>query len=220
MANNIHGAIALTGGTVGSLDNIDGVGLADKDIAIVSVQGDKTYHYVLNATSAATESSPDIIAPDVNALDKRWILSRAVGGHRELIVNVSDVTNSDTNVLANVTGLSFAVTAGVLYRFHGHICYTVTSRYGGARWIMTGPASPTQFAMRSEHPYDATSSTLSNATDFTTPSSTSSYSQTSGVALIDGFVMPSTNGTMQLQFASETSSYPVTVLAGSALEVW
>lgn len=73
MANNVYGAISLIGGGAGALDAIAGTGLQDKDFAIVSVQGDNFYAYVLDATSGAAESSPDIIKPDVDAGTKRWI---------------------------------------------------------------------------------------------------------------------------------------------------
>ncbi len=78
MANNIYGAIALTGGATGALDAIDGAALADKDIAIVVMQAGSVYTYVLDADSAAAESSPGIIQPDANGGDKRWILVKTI----------------------------------------------------------------------------------------------------------------------------------------------
>lgn len=67
-------ATSLTGGAEGSLDSIDGTSLNDQDGAIANVAGDKVYFYILNADSASAESSPDVIAPDANGGDKRWIL--------------------------------------------------------------------------------------------------------------------------------------------------
>ncbi len=78
MSNNFYGAIGLTGGTAGMLDDIDGAILADGDGAVVIVEG--TYYlYFLDADSAAAESSPDVIAPDDNPGDKRWILADPSG---------------------------------------------------------------------------------------------------------------------------------------------
>jgi len=74
MANNFYWAIALTGGGSGALDAIDGAGLVDKDGAWVNVAGDAAYIYILDADSGAAEDSPDVIAPDTNAGNKRWIL--------------------------------------------------------------------------------------------------------------------------------------------------
>ena len=76
-------ATALTGGTAGSLDNMDAadakgngtsVALADGDTAIVIVPGDQVYFYAFDDDSALDESSPDIVKPDDNAGDGRWIL--------------------------------------------------------------------------------------------------------------------------------------------------
>ena len=62
----------LTGGTAGTLDNIDqcdatgyGYDLQDKDSAIVWDQSTlRFYKYIYNSSSTASESSPDVIAPD------------------------------------------------------------------------------------------------------------------------------------------------------------
>lgn len=72
-----YGATALTGGTSGCLDAINGATLVNGDKAIVNTTT-STYFYNLNSTSAASESSPDIIAPDTNAGDKRWLLLYAI----------------------------------------------------------------------------------------------------------------------------------------------
>jgi len=73
MSNKAYWATSLTGGGTGALDTIDGTNLADGDLAIV-VTSSGIYHYVLDDDSATGESSPDIISPDSNAGDKRWIL--------------------------------------------------------------------------------------------------------------------------------------------------
>ena len=80
MAHRLYFATSLTGGAAGALDSFDGnatadhPALADKDGAHVTIKGGLQYFYVLNATSGAAESSPDVIKPDSNAGTKRWIL--------------------------------------------------------------------------------------------------------------------------------------------------
>ena len=76
--SNFYGATGLIGGNSGDLDNIDGTNLATADGAFV-VTSTAVYVYYLNATSAAAESSPDIIQPDANGGDKRWILVDIIG---------------------------------------------------------------------------------------------------------------------------------------------
>ena len=69
----------LIGGTAADLDSIDGAALSQDDFAMVMV-GNIIYHYQLNATSGAAESSPNVITPDTNAGTKRWILQSVGAG--------------------------------------------------------------------------------------------------------------------------------------------
>lgn len=87
----VYSATVLTGGGSGALDAIDGAGLSDLDAAIVQTDG-IAYLYSLDATSAAAESSPDIISPDTNAGDKRWIL-QSIQAKRLLLPQVNDAAN-------------------------------------------------------------------------------------------------------------------------------
>lgn len=68
--------IGLTGGGDGALDSLDGSLLKNGDFAVVVVPGTNlSYIYTLDEDSAAAESSPDVISPDSNAGDKRWVLT-------------------------------------------------------------------------------------------------------------------------------------------------
>ncbi len=73
MAKNFYGALGLTGGTDGMLDDLDGANLTDGDGAFV-ITASNSYVYILDDDSGAGESSPDVIAPDDNPGTKRWIL--------------------------------------------------------------------------------------------------------------------------------------------------
>lgn len=64
---------ALVGGTTNAVDGIDGDDLLDGDVCHAYVS-DVAYQYVLDDDSGAAESSPDILAPDSNPGNKRWIL--------------------------------------------------------------------------------------------------------------------------------------------------
>ena len=77
MASKFYFRSNLTGGTSADLDGIDGAILADGDGAIV-VTSEWSYIYSLDVDSAASESSPQAIKPDLNPGDKRWILSKQV----------------------------------------------------------------------------------------------------------------------------------------------
>lgn len=73
MALKMYPFLALTGGTEGCLDKFDGANLQEGDMAFGH---DPTYGFCifyLYADSGASESAPDVIAPDTNAGNKRWI---------------------------------------------------------------------------------------------------------------------------------------------------
>ena len=70
-------AASRTGGSE-ALDGIDGQDLVDGYTAIVN-HSSGTYVYVLDADSAAAESDPEVISPDTNAGDKRWVLTAYIG---------------------------------------------------------------------------------------------------------------------------------------------
>lgn len=78
MPNYYRSFIALTGGGTGALDKYDGTALQDGDPAVGTYNG-KLYAYILDEDSGAAESSPDVIAPDTNAGNKRWILQPPYG---------------------------------------------------------------------------------------------------------------------------------------------
>ena len=85
--NVIYGAIDLTGGSAGDLDAIDGTVLQNNDIAIVVTSTPYVYIYRLNSTSGAAEASPNVISPDTNAGNKRWILCESV---EEVTIPIAD----------------------------------------------------------------------------------------------------------------------------------
>lgn len=95
MANKAYGSkTTLTGGGATALDSLDGASIFDGDIAFVPVNG-VLYVYRLNATSGAAESSPDIISPDANAGDKRWILQPP---YKQIVSGTKQDTTSGTAI--------------------------------------------------------------------------------------------------------------------------
>jgi len=98
MPKRIYGAYGLTGGAVGDLDSIDatdtkgdgsGVALADKDMALVMVPLSDMFPYTYDDDSGAAESSPDVIQPDANAGNGRWILQGLTAASLTLTGNIT-----------------------------------------------------------------------------------------------------------------------------------
>jgi hypothetical protein len=142
-----------------------------------------------------------------------------------LVVLSSDVTNNNAtaNTIADVTGLSFSVTAGETYFFRATIFYTAAATTTGSRWSVNGPSSPTLLAFRTSNVLTAAAGTDGETTTFNStydsPAASNASSALAGnIAVVEGFIKPSANGTLTIRFASEVSSSAIVAKAGSMLE--
>lgn len=119
MANKIFWSkTGFTGGAATALDSIDGAGLTDGDFAIVSVSG-VHYLYKLDADSAATETSPSVIAPDSNAGTKRWILQGGRTGHK-----IGYFTHQNSAGTQAITGVGFMPSAVLFFQASSATVYS------------------------------------------------------------------------------------------------
>ena len=107
----------LTGGTGAALDSLDGDTLLDGDVCLIGTvpTGDELSFYVLDADSAAAESSPNVIAPDTNPGNKRWLLQilapktiNLTGG--QIAFPATAVPSADPNTLDDYEEGEFTVT--------------------------------------------------------------------------------------------------------------
>lgn len=145
-------------------------------------------------------------------------------GSRNLVVTTADQISSNTSndVLENVTGLSFSVVAGTLYRFYILIPYNSSSTNNGSRWTISCPTT-TLLNYVSRYPITATTETLNYLSVQNFPLASNSTSLATGnMAILEGLIKPSANGTVQVRFASElpNSSNTITIKAGATLEWW
>jgi hypothetical protein len=131
------------------------------------------------------------------------------------------VSNNTANNYADVTGLSFEATAGILYQFKATIIYSSGGTNNGSNWSVNGPGTPTLIAFKSNFPLTATTEAGYAANGYNLPASSSSTSAytTGNIAVIQGFVNVATSGTVVIRFRSETNS-GITVQPGSVLEWW
>lgn len=147
------------------------------------------------------------------------------GAHRTLVELGSDVASAASTAFANITGLSFSVTAGVTYRFYGLLLYTTSAATIGVRVSLTSPAT-THLAYATRTGLSATGSAAAEWQNFQATAdagtvSTSSVSTSGNLVVIEGVIRPSANGTVQLRFAPETATANgVVIKAGSSLEWW
>ena len=145
------------------------------------------------------------------------------GNYRTLITLGADVVNNNAtlNTLADVTGLSFPVTAGITYRFEALIAYTSAAATTGSRWTINGPATPTLLSYTSAYPTSATGQTNNYASTYNSPAASNLSSLVNGnIAILTGIIRPSVSGTVVIRFASEIANSAITTKAGSTLEWW
>ena len=138
-----------------------------------------------------------------------------------LVVLASDVVNNNAvaNTIANVTGLSFSVTAGETYHFEFFIPYTSAATTTGSRWSISGPGSPTMLNYTSQYTITATTLTSNYATAYDIPAASNASSLTAGnIAWLAGIIKPSANGTVIARFASEIANSAITAKAGALLK--
>jgi len=135
----------------------------------------------------------------------------------------SDVTNANAsaNTVADVTGLSFPVTAGRTYRFRFLIDYTSAATTTGSRWSINGPSAPTRLSYRSQYSLTTTSDTINTGLDtydLPAASNATSAATTANVAIVEGYITPSIDGTVAARFASEVTVSAIVAKAGSAVD--
>ncbi len=146
----------------------------------------------------------------------------AVGGETIVILGSDVVNNNATlNTLQDCTGLSFAVTSGVRYRFRATINYTAAAATTGSRWTLNGPTT-SELSYMSTYSLSATTNTDNSAVAYSIPaaSNLNSANTTGNIATITGVIVPSANGTLVVRFASEVASSAITCKAGSTIEYW
>lgn len=134
----------------------------------------------------------------------------------------SDVLNNDAiaNSIADVTGLSFPVQAGARYHFKFVIPYTAAGTGTGARFSISGPSSPTYLAYRSEWTLTAGNrATNDGLASYNLPSAAGATSLLVGnIAIVEGIIQPSADGTVIARFASEVAGSAITVKAGACVQ--
>lgn len=159
----------------------------------------------------------------------RQLLNERAGGSGaavnalNLVVLAADVVNNNAvaNTIADITGLSFPVTAGEQYFFRFTIDYSSAATATGSRWSISGPASPTRLSYGSMYSLNAGANTINtgfSAYDLPAASNSGSATTTANIATIEGIITPSADGTVTGRFASEISSSAITVRAGSILQ--
>lgn len=170
--------------------------------------------YLYDSADTTTDDDGAVCVHDVASRRfKRQILVRTELG--------TNRTNNDAsaNTIADITGLSFAVIAAIKYKFRFVIHYTAAATTTGARFSINGPAAPTKLTFSSQWTVTATTRVINDLAAYDLPAAAGSDSLTAGnIAIIEGEITPSVDGTLIARFASEVSGSAIVALAGSYVE--
>lgn len=153
--------------------------------------------------------------------NSNWVKSDEVGR----VVLATDVTNNNASAdtIANVTGLSFSVKSGHTYKFRFQIVYTSAATTTGSRWSIDGPATPTALHYQSQYSLTTTSQTINtglSAYDLPAAANATSAATASNIAIVQGIITPSADGTVIARFASEVTSSAIVAKAGLSYLEW
>lgn len=131
----------------------------------------------------------------------------------------ADVANSASDTLADITDLDFPVESGETYHFRFVIPYTANATGTGSRFSINGPASPTFLAYESRYPLTSSTNTLNfGLTSYNLPAAVNATSLTTGnLAIIEGVIKPSADGTVIARFAAEAGG-TITAKAGAHVQ--
>lgn len=155
--------------------------------------------------------------------------SAAISSSLSSVVLASDVINNNAtlNTIANVTGLSFAVTSGNTYWFRFVIWYTAAATTTGSRWAISGPTTTllgykTNIGLSAAGTSGTDVMTDVNQGAYDTPAASNATSPTAtagqaNIAIIEGLITPSANGDVIARFASEIANSAITAKAGSTV---
>ncbi len=131
----------------------------------------------------------------------------------------SPVVNQ-TAAYADVTGLSFPVKSSVTYSFRFFIVYSVLDINNGSAWSINGPTATMSYMsqLSGDPPSGANHNYGLNAYNLPASTTSNTAATTSNIAVVEGIITPSANGTVIARFMSESASHDLTALAGSYVE--
>lgn len=143
------------------------------------------------------------------------------GNIRSVSVLAADLSTSSVNAFVDIPNLSFNVTAGITYRFYATIPFTSSDQTNGSRWTINGPAT-SFLSYTSRYTFSSNSETFNYSNIYNFPTTANNNSNAGGnLAIIQGMITPSANGTVTVRFASELGTpNSITVKKGATLEYW
>lgn len=124
--------------------------------------------------------------------------------------------NGTPNTMQDVPGLSFQLKAGTEYYFKFFVHFTAAASTTGSRWSINGPTFST-LNYRSQYSLNIGSVFTVNEglNTYDTPAAASINTPPTllGIAIIEGVILPTADGTLVVRFASEVAGSAITAKA-------
>lgn len=149
-----------------------------------------------------------------------WAASSTTPSGSTLLTTTTDLANANAtpDTLADITGLTYAVTAGDTYRFRAVIPFSSAATTTGARFTVNGPAM-TAIGFVSRWTLSATTEFFGYFAALLGGAVQATALTVGNICVIEGRFIPSADGTFAIQFSSEVTVSAITALAGSTLEI-
>lgn len=175
----------------------------------------------LQGIGTSTNNTKILTADAAGNITTRLASDLLSGNIRSVAVLASDLTTNSVSNFVDIPDLSFNVTAGITYRFYATIPFTSSDQTNGSRWTINGPAT-SFLSYTSRYTFSSNSETFNYSNIYNFPTTANNNSNAGGnLAIIQGMITPSANGTVTVRFASELGSpNSITVKKGATLEYW
>lgn len=147
--------------------------------------------------------------------DQTWVIPNPT-----IVKLTADLAAYNATALTDATGLSFSVTANTYYHFRFLIMFQSAATTTGIRLSVSIPAF-TRFSAKANIPLAAESAAGEwqgwiTASDDAVIGTGVMVINTDYVAVVEGIILPSANGTLQLRYGSEVAASNVIIRQGSA----
>lgn len=222
MTNKISDLTALTAPAVGDLSAI--VDVSDTSQAATGSTRKITltnFFKVIDGLTALTaplEIDETVVYDTAGTTSKKLLLWQNEARH--LTGTTAQFDRTSSAALTNITGLTYSVTAGGIYKFNSVLHVTATAN-GGHKYTVSGTCTATYivFYVQSQTTTGApVIGTRATALDTAAIGVTSVFA--AGKTIIDGYIVVNQAGTLTIQFAQNAShSDTSSVLRGSTFEV-
>lgn len=144
----------------------------------------------------------------------------SAGGSASSVVKIdADIADKTTIAVADAAGLLFAVTSGVLYRFAFKVVFQSGVSTTGIKFGLTTPTF-TRYAATVRIPFaiDGTGAEFAGPLAVSGDAVVSTAVETINtdyVAIIEGIILPSADGSVQLRYGPEVDATAVRIRSGS-----